>query len=263
MSFSEDPTLQEVAQVIANARRQRKTIDPISKTYGIATVEDAYAIARINTDLKLKAGVKVTGKKIGLTSKVVQQQLGVDQPDMGVLFQDMEHLNGDEIDTASLIQPKVEAEIAFVLGQDIDDPNPSWSEFLLSIEYVVTAIEIVDSVIKDWAITIYDTVADNASSALYVLGDQPVGLGALSLSETAMQMHINGQLVSVGAGASSLGHPLRSAYWLARTMAANNQPLRRGEVILSGSLGPMIPARKGDIVDVSISGLGRVGCRFA
>ena len=262
MSASVDKNLIDAARAIAHARENRVAIDPVSRSHGIATLEDAYAIAQINTRARLESGQRISGKKVGLTSKVVQQQLGVDQPDFGVLFSDMEHLNGDSIQTSSLIHPKVEAEVAFILGQDIDQAKPTWGEFLLSIKYAVAAIEIVDSVVKDWAITLYDTVADNASSALYVMGDQPVAIDAVSLAELGMQLSINGEIASSGAGASCLGHPLRSAYWLACLMAQNNQPLRRGEVILSGSLGPMVAVKPGDVVQVSIGGLGQVGCRF-
>lgn len=262
MSLSADSNIVHAAKAIALARQQRKPIDPISDTYGIATLDDAYEIAQINTRERLQAGARISGKKVGLTSRTVQQQLGVDQPDFGVLFTDMEFLNGDMICADSLLQPKVEGEVAFVLGNDIDQARPSWSEFLLSIAYAVPAIEIVDSVVKDWAITLYDTVADNASSALYVLGDQPVSIGSVSLADIGMQLMINGQIASTGSGSSCLGHPLRAAYWLACLMAKNNQPLRRGEVILSGSLGPMVPVNAGDHVEVTMGELGRVSCRF-
>lgn len=262
MTVADDSNLIDAANAIAQARKNRDAINPVSSTFGIATLEDAYAIAQINTRQHLESGARISGKKVGLTSRIVQQQLGVDQPDFGVLFSDMEYMNGDDVPTSRLIQPKVEAEIAFVLGEDVDQIEPTWGEFLLSIRYAVASIEIVDSVVKDWAITLYDTVADNASSALYVLGDQPVAVDAVSLAEVGMQMRVNSEVVSLGSGASCLGHPLRSAYWLACLMARNHQPLRRGEVILSGSLGPMVPVKAGDLVEVNIGGLGRVGCRF-
>lgn len=263
MSSHDDSNLNDAAQAIAHARQSRQPIPPVSASHGIATLEDAYAVALINHRARLAAGARVSGKKVGLTSRIVQQQLGVDQPDFGTLYRDMEYLNGDLVPCNRLIQPKVEAEIAFILGQDIDESEPSWGEFLLSIEYAVAAIEVVDTVVKDWAITLYDTVADNASSALYVLGDQPVGVHSVSLADVGMQMQVNGQIVSMGNGASCLGHPLRSAYWLACLMARHHQPLRRGEVILSGSLGPMVPVKSGDLVEVNLGAVGRVGCRFA
>lgn len=262
MSDPIDSQLVSAAQAIASARAARETIEPISSSHGIATIEDAYTIAQINNQARIEQGARVTGKKVGLTSKAVQEQLGVDQPDFGILFADMEHLNASVVDCNRLIQPKIEGEIAFILGRTVDQAQPTWSEFLLSVEYAVVAIEVVDTVIRDWAITIFDTVADNAASALYVLGDQPIDIGRLSLADVTMQMRVNGELVSTGSGASCLGHPLRSAYWLACLMAKNNQPLRRGEVILSGALGPMMPVKAGDAVDVHMSGLGQVSCRF-
>jgi 2-keto-4-pentenoate hydratase len=192
----------------------------------------------------------------------VQQQLGVNQPDFGVLFDDMEFLSGQDVPTARLLQPKVEAEIAFVLGRDVNGGAPSYSEFLSCLSYALPAIEIVDSAIADWKISLVDTVADNASSGLYVLGDQPMAIGELSLGALGMHMEKNGQQVSTGSGAACLGHPLRAAFWLARTMAERGQGLRQGQVILSGALGPMVPVAAGDLVQASVGALGSVSCRF-
>ena len=175
----------------------------------------------------------------------------------------MEYLDGDEVPMTRLIQPKVEAEVAFVVSRDVPDAVPSFAEFVSALAYALPALEIVDSVIQDWKITLVDTVADNASSALYVLGNQPVALGALELGEVGMQMSVGGAVASVGTGAACLGHPLRAAYWLARTMAARGQPLKAGQVILSGALGPMVPLKAGDLVSARIGGLGSVGCRMA
>jgi 2-keto-4-pentenoate hydratase len=164
---------------------------------------------------------------------------------------------------ARLIQPKVEAEVALIVGADLVGETLSWSEFLRGLAYALPALEIVDSVIQDWKITLVDTVADNASSALYVLGNQPVDVGRLDLGALGMQMGINGQTVSVGTGAACLGHPLRAAYWLARTMAERGQSLKAGQVILSGALGPMVPLQAGDAVHASMGALGSVSCRMA
>ena len=263
MTASRPNAAQEAAFALRAARSQRRTIAPISISHGIQGLEAAYAVAKINTRAQLDAGRRIVGKKVGLTSKAVQQQLGVDQPDFGVLFDDMEFLNGQDIPTERLIQPRVEAEVAFVVGRDLAGAAPSWSEFLAGIAFALPAIEIVDSAITDWKISLVDTVADNASSALYVLGDQPVALGALSFGELGMQMTKNGQVVSIGTGAACLGHPLRAAYWLARAMAGLGQGLRAGEVILSGALGPMVPVAAGDFVQAQIGALGTVSCRMA
>jgi len=256
--------MEEAAQAIREARTQRRTIARVSETHGIAGLAQAYQVSEINTKARLaEPGRRVVGLKVGLTSKAVQQQLGVDQPDFGVLLDDMEHLDGDTIPMARLIQPKVEAEVALVVGADLAGESLSWSEFLRGLAYALPALEIVDSVIQDWKITLVDTVADNASSALYVLGNQPVDVGRLDLGALGMQMGINGQTVSVGTGAACLGHPLRAAYWLARTMAERGQSLKAGQVILSGALGPMVPLQAGDAVHASMGALGSVSCRMA
>jgi 2-keto-4-pentenoate hydratase len=252
----------QAAQAIREARARRDTIARVSETHGIAGLEAAYAVAEINTRARLAEGRRITGLKVGLTSKAVQQQLGVDQPDFGVLFDDMEYLDGDAIPMARLIQPKMEAEVAFIVGHDLDGADPSWGEFVNALACALPALEIVDSVIADWKITLVDTVADNASSALYVLGHQPVALGALDLGGIGMRMAVNGETASVGCGAACLGHPLRAAHWLARAMAARGQPLRAGQVILSGALGPMTPVKAGDLIQADLGALGQVSCRM-
>lgn len=256
-----DPILQ-AALALREARAARRPIARISETHGIADLEAAYAVAEVNNRAREASGRRVIGKKVGLTSKAVQQQLGVDQPDFGLLFDDMEYLDGQDVPTARLLQPKVEAEVAFVVGRDLAGSAPSWGEFVHCLAYALPALEIVDSAIADWRITLVDTVADNASCGVYVLGDQPVALGTLSLGELGMQMTKNGAVVSVGTGAACLGHPLRAAHWLACTMVARGQGLRAGEVILSGALGPMVPCAVGDVVSARLGGLGSVACRL-
>jgi 2-keto-4-pentenoate hydratase len=255
-------TLQAAALALHDARTLRRPIPPLSTTFGIAGIDAAYAVAAINTKARLAEGRRVVGKKVGLTSRAVQQQLGVDQPDFGVLLDDMEFLDGDTVPGGRLMQPKVEAEVGFVVGRELKSATPSYGEFLASLAFALPAIEIVDSAIADWKISLVDTVADNASSALYLLGHQPVQVGQLANAELGMQMSLNGAVVSVGSGAACLGHPLRAAFWLARTMAARGEPLREGELILSGALGPMVPVKSGDLVQARIGGLGACSVRF-
>ena len=262
MNTTSAPHLLQAAQALRDARQNHRPIPRISESFGVQGLKESYAVAAINTQHELSYGQRISGKKVGLTSKVVQQQLGVDQPDFGILFASMEYLNNQEIPLSQLIQPKVEAEIAFVMSKDLSTQSPTWSEFLASVAYALPAIEVVDSAIQDWKITLVDTVADNASSGLYVLGDQPVAIGQLSLGELAMHMDKNGQVASLGSGAACLGHPLRAAYWLACTMAERGQSLRAGEVILSGALGPMVPVIKDDLILVRIGSLGSVSTRF-
>lgn len=257
-----NPT-QQAAQALRESRASGTPIPPISQTYGIAGLDAAYAVAEINTQARLAEGHRIVGLKVGLTSVAVQQQLGVDQPDFGILFDDMEFLNGQAIPTARLMQPKIEAEIAFVVGRDLQGKAPSYAEFLAALDYALPALEIVDSAIANWKITLVDTVADNASCGLYVLGDQPVPVGQLPLGELGMTLSKNGQTASVGTGAACLGHPLRAAYWLARTMVERGQGLKAGQIILSGALGPMVPVVKGDLIHASIGALGSVSCQMA
>ena len=254
--------LQAAALALRQARATRQPIAPVSGTYGIAAIDAAYAVAEINTRARLATGRRVVGKKVGLTSRAVQRQLGVDEPDFGVLLDDMEFLDGDTVPAGLLMQPKVEAEVAFVVGRALEHEAPSYGEFLASLACALPAIEIVDSAIADWKISLADTVADNASSGLYLLGHQPVSIGQLAGVELGMQLSINGAVVSVGSGAACLGHPLRAAFWLARTMAARGEPVREGELILSGALGPMAPVACGDAVQVRIGGIGGCGVRF-
>lgn len=251
-----------VAAVLRTARAARTPVAPVSSTHGIEGLEAAYAVADLNTQARLAEGQRIVGLKVGLTSKAVQEQLGVDQPDFGVLFDDMEYLSGQDVPTNRLMQPKIEAEIAFVVGSDLAGTTPSYAEFLACLVYALPALEIVDSAIADWKIRLVDTVADNASCGVYVLGDQPVLLGQLSLGDLGMYLTKNGTTASVGTGSACLGHPLRAAYWLACTMAARGQGLKAGQVILSGALGPMVPVAAGDHIHAQIGALGSVSCRM-
>ncbi len=255
-------TLQAAAQALRGARARRQTIAPVAGTFGLVGIDAAYAVAELNTQARLAEGRRVIGKKVGLTSRAVQQQLGVHQPDFGVLFDDMEFLDGDSVPAGRLMQPKVEAEVAFIVGRELRGPAPSWGEFLAALDCALPALEIVDSAIADWKIGIVDTVADNASSGLYVLGCQPVAIGQLAGATLDMQMSVNGRVASTGSGAACLGHPLRAAYWLARAMAERGQGLQAGEVILSGALGPMVALQRGDEIQAQVSALGSVSCRL-
>ncbi|WP_456752190.1 2-keto-4-pentenoate hydratase [Bradyrhizobium sp. USDA 4461] len=210
----------------------------------------------------IAGGRRLVGRKIGLTSKAVQQQFGVDQPDYGALFADMEVSTGETIDVAKLIQPRVEAEIALVLDRGLSGEDVTLGELMRSIAYAVAALEIVDSRIRDWKISILDTVADNSSSADYVLGAAPRRLTDVDLEACGMTMTRNGTIVSVGCGSACLGHPLRAGLWLARAMARAGQPLRGGDVVLTGALGPVSPVSVGEVYEARVSGFGPVSVTF-
>lgn len=262
MSLNTQSHLHAAAEALRQARQSRQAITPITQSQQVSGLDEAYAVAQINTEYKVSQGARIIGKKVGLTSKAVQQQLGVDQPDFGILFDDMEYLDGDAVPVSQLLQPKIEAEIAFILGKDLSGQAPSWGEFLAALAYAVPALEIVDSAIQDWKITLEDTVADNASCGLFVLGNQPIAIGSLNFAKLKMELEHNKVVASKGSGAACLGHPLKAAWWLARTMCEKGIGLKTGEIILSGALGPMVNVKTGDSVTAYIGRLGSVGCQL-
>lgn len=220
----------------------------------------AYAVQTLNTRFWEGQGRRIVGRKAGLTAKAVQAQLGVDQPDFGVLFDDMRVADGGRLDPARCLQPKAEAEIAFVLGAALPSPETTPAEVAAAVTSVHAAIEIVDSRIADWKISFADTVADNGSSAFFVLADQGLPLAGLDLEGAAMTMHFDDALVSTGVGAAALGNPLNAAAWLAQTLAARGEPLAAGDILLAGALGPMASLRPGVTVTARVAGIG--ACHF-
>jgi 2-oxopent-4-enoate hydratase len=242
------------------ADRERRPCAPVRDLIGPSDGSAAYAVQRELTHARLATGARVVGHKIGLTSPAVQRQLGVDRPDFGVLFADMAYSDGAKIPMARLLQPRAEAEVAFVLGRDLDEPG---ADVRAAVAYAVPALEIVDSRIAGWDITFADTVADNASSGLFVLGETLLPLERFEPAEVTMTMTLNGEVVSTGTGADCLGDPLRAVAWLAATARELGDPLRAGQVVLSGALGPMRPVEAGDEVTAEITGLGTVHAIFA
>ncbi|RKR12186.1 2-keto-4-pentenoate hydratase [Maribacter vaceletii] len=253
----------EIADRLFKASQTGDYCEPIRNVIGIEDIEAAYATQDINTEKRRKSGARIVGSKIGLTSVVVQKQLGVDQPDFGVLFDDMEIENGSEMDFNLLMQPKAEAEIAFVLKKDISNTQIGAADIISAIDYALVSIEIVGSRIANWDIKITDTIADNASASHFVLGHKPVKLENLDLIGCEMEMFVNGEKVSEGKGAACMGSPINASLWLAKTMAKLGRPLKAGDVILSGALGPMAKVNPGDEVVTKISGLGSVSVKFS
>ncbi len=236
------------------------TIAPLREGLEPTDVEGAYAVQTINTQFWEAQGRRIVGRKAGLTAKAVQAQLGVDQPDFGALFDDMRVADGGTLDPAKTLQPKAEAEIAFVLGADLLDPGTTVEQVAAAVATVHAAIEIVDSRIADWKITFADTVADNGSSAFFVLADEGLPLAGLDLEGAAMEMDVGGKTASTGVGAAALGNPLNAAAWLAQTLASRGEPLKAGDILLAGALGPMVALTPGDLVHARIAGIGE--CSF-
>jgi 2-keto-4-pentenoate hydratase len=248
---------EEAAERLRGAYRGN-AISPMRDVIDPTDVEGAYVIQGANTRFWQGQGRRVIGRKIGLTAAAVQKQLGVDQPDFGVLFDDMRVPDGGALSPAKVIQPKAEAEIALIMGRDLNDPNATADSVAAATESAVSAIEIVDSRIADWKITFADTVADNGSSAFFVLGQERKPLAGLDLYTCGMALEINGKVGSLGAGAACLGHPLNAAAWLVRTLSARGEGLRKGDIVLTGALGPMVALNPGDRVRAIVGGLGEV-----
>ncbi|MGW0190888.1 2-keto-4-pentenoate hydratase [Streptomyces sp. NPDC003362] len=254
----------KAADLLAEAARTRSACPPVRTLFDDGgDVEIAYAVQQLNVRRGLDAGRRIVGRKIGLTSVAVQRQLGVDQPDFGALFADMAVPDGGEVPAGRLLQPKVEAEVALVLGRDLPHHECTAVDVLRAVGFALPALEIVDSRIADWDISLVDTVADNASCGLYVLGTTPVPLTAVDLRTVTMTMTRNGETVSEGTGADCLGSPLNAAVWLASALAERGDPLRAGDLVLTGALGPMAPAAPADVFEAHVFGLGSVRVGFA
>jgi 2-keto-4-pentenoate hydratase len=238
-------------------------VAPLTAQYPGLTVDDAYAIQRAQVALRTAAGAEVRGHKVGLTSAAMQQQLGVDQPDFGVLTDTMFLPEGETADYGKFLQPKAEPEIAFVLGRPLRGPGVTVASALAAVDFVLPALEIIDSRVADWKITLADTVADNASSGAVVLGARPVKPDALDLSLVGCLLHRNGRLAGTGAGGAVLGSPVNALVWLANTLGRRDVTLEAGHVILPGSVCAAIPFGPGDTVSAAFDRLGSVSITFS
>ena len=237
-------------------------VAPLTDRESDITIEDAYAIQLRMIQRQLDDGHTVVGKKIGVTSKVVMDMLKVNQPDFGQLLSNMVYNEGEPIVASSMIAPKAEAEVAFILKNDLMGPGVTAADVLRATDCVVPCFEIVDSRIKDWKIKIQDTVADNASCGVFVIGKQHTDPASLDLAAAAMEMRRNGQPAGSGLGSAVQGHPAEAVAWLANTLGAFGIPFKAGEVILSGSLAPLVPAAAGDRFDMVIEGMGTCSIQF-
>ncbi len=255
----EQNLIEEAALALRKASESLTAIDPIRSIVGTdSDIDVGYAIQDLNTEADIAAGRRVSGRKIGVTAKAVMDMIGVDQPDFGTLFADMEYGDGVPIETGRLIQPRAEAEVALILDRDLDHGRHTFNDIIAATAYALPSIEIVDSRIANWDITIVDTVADNASCGLYVLGGRPVTLDNFDLRTVPMTMSINGTEVTTGVGSDCLHHPLNAARWLADTLSARGIPLRAGDVLMTGSLGAMKAIGPGDRVEADFGPLGTV-----
>jgi len=255
-----DNKIQYFGDELFESLRTRLPVEPLTERDPELTLEQAYRIQEYVIGRRLALGDRIIGKKIGLTSRVVQRALGVSEPDFGQLLASM--VATDTIVTAGLLQPRAEGEIAFLLERDLAGPGVSNADVLRATASVMPCFEIVDSRIRDWRIRLPDTVADNASAGMLVLGDRAVDPKTLDLSTCGMVLEKNGVLECTGAGAAALGSPVACVAWLVNTLGRFGMPLRAGEIVLSGSLGALIPVAAGDHLHLSIGGIGSASVRF-
>ena len=254
--------IQTLGDSLYQALRSNSVIDPITNQYPDMTIEDAYAVQKRMIDRRVQDGEVIVGKKIGVTSRAVMNMLGVYQPDFGYMMDRMIVNEGESIAMSTLIQPKAEGEIAFLLKKDLMGPGLSNADILAATECVIPCFEIVDSRIRDWKIKIQDTVADNASCGVFVLGDSAVSPRKVDLSTCGMVLEKNGEIIATGSGAAAMGSPVNAVTWLANTLGRLGVPLKAGEVVLSGALAAMFPCAAGDNFRVSIGGIGACSVRF-
>lgn len=257
----DEKKIAEYAARLYDSLTNRVSIPPISDELDELAIDDAYGIQMKNVEKNLAAGAVISGKKIGLTSKPMQDMFSVNEPDYGHLYDTMD-FTGRPVPASGLLQPKVEGEIAFVLKEDVKGPDATVEDVLAATDYVVAALEIVDSRIKDWKIKLFDTVADNASSGCYVLGAKKVKVADIDLIGEPMTFYKNGEAVNSGTGAAVLGNPAFCVAWLANKLWAYGVILKKGEVVLSGALSAAIEAQAGDAFRAEFGTLGPVEATF-
>jgi 2-keto-4-pentenoate hydratase len=245
------------------AGTDRRPVEPLTDRAPDLVLQDAYAIQTRIIERRIAGGARAIGRKVGLTSKPMQQMLGVDEPDFGVLLDDMVVEDGDEIPLDSLLQPRVEAELAFVMAEDLAGPGVTTARALTAVAGVLPAIEVVDSRVADWRIKLVDTVADNASSGLLVVGGSLRPVDRVDLRLIGVVVSRNGEMIDTGAGAAALGNPARCVAWLANKLGGLGAGLKAGDVVLPGAVHRMVPVRPGDVFRAEFSRLGAVTARFS
>ena len=259
----DDSRIKALAEKLLAAEKDRKPIPPLTDTETLLTVDEAYRVQLQVVELKKSSGQIVIGKKIGITSLAMQAMLGVEEPDYGHILNGMVVMEGEKISTAGLIQPRIEGEIAFVLKEELKGPGVTLTDVIRGSEGVIPSLEIIDSRITGWKIKLADTVADNASSARIVLGGKITPLLGLDLRTVGMTLEKNGEVVATATGAAVLGNPPQAVAWLANKLAVYGFSLRKGEVILSGSLTAAVPVAGGDFIRADFGVLGDVKIKFA
>jgi 2-keto-4-pentenoate hydratase len=257
-----DPLHEQVAEALLGAYASGVPISPLQDKFGAMTIDDAYAIQLRQVDSWLADGRRILGHKVGLTSAVMQRQLGVNRPDFGHLTDTMFHAENTPIDAEAFLQPRIEPEVAFVLKRPLTGPGVTVGAAVAAVDFVLPALEIIDSRIADWKIGIVDTIADNASSGGVVLGSRAVRLADIDLRLAGCVLHRNGRLAGTGAGGAVLGSPIDALVWVANVLGERGVALEAGHIVLPGSMTASIPFGAGDVVTATVAGLGSVTARM-
>ena len=252
-----------LADELWEADRSAKPVSPLTERYPELVLEDAYEIQSINIKRRVAGGELVIGRKVGLTSRPMQEMLGVDEPDFGVLTDEMFVEDGDLIPLDKLVQPRVEAELAFVMERDLSGPGVTTAGALAAIAGALPAVEVVDSRVADWKIKLVDTVADNASSGMLVVGGRMRKVADLDLRLLGVAVSRHGEIIDTGAGAAALGNPARCVAWLANKLGSFGDGLRAGDIVLPGAVHKMVPVAPGDVFRADFAHLGAVTVRFS
>ncbi|MFT9600204.1 2-keto-4-pentenoate hydratase [Mesobacillus sp.] len=255
-------TIESIAETLLEAEKSKNAVPPLTAQYENLNVTDAYNVQLEVLKRKLEQGRTVIGKKVGLTSIAMQKMLGVDEPDYGHLLDDMKVANGGTVKMSNFLSPKIEAEIGFVLAENLKGPNITFLDVLMATKFVVPTLEIIDSRIADWKIQLVDTVADNGSSAMVVVGDQMTDITGIDLRSVGMTFFKNNGMVATGSGAAALGHPAHAIAWLANKLHEFGITLKAGELILPGALSAAIPVQEGDTVSAQFGSIGSVSVTF-
>ena len=252
----------ELAHALIQAQMEQSPVAPLTEAYPELTLADAYAIQHQLVKIKLEEGSRVKGKKVGFTTRPIQESLGLDEPGYGYLFDTLEIGDGKDLPIDRLIKPKVEAEVAFVLKNRLRGPGLTVADVLSATDYVAPALEIIDCRIRDWKVKLPDIIADNIAQGTFVVGNTHTIADGIDLSRVEMRLEKNDEVALTGVGSSVLGNPVHSVVWLANKLAQVGIELKPGEVILSGSLATPLAVSKGDAIKASFSDLGSVAVRF-
>jgi 2-keto-4-pentenoate hydratase len=261
MALSQDQ-VKELAAALYEAEQDRAPISPLTDAHPDMDISDAYAVQLEGVRLRTEKGAKIAGWKVGLTSKAMQQMLGVDQPDFGHLLDNMRIDEGTEIDSSKMIWPRAEPEIAFQLKADLKGPGVTADQVIAATEYVIPALEVIDSRVRDWKIKLCDTIADNASCGRFVLGRSRTPPDGLDMRLIGMNYFVNGELVSTATSAAVVGNPAEAVAWVANVIAPYGQQLHAGQIVMPGSLVAAVDARPGVQIRADFDHIGSVEMRL-